>query len=100
MAYLAGYTGVNCATDVNECDSSPCQNGGNCTHGINSYNCSCPSRYNGTNCELDTVDDCIGHICVNNATCVDGVNHFNCSCLPGYEGRRSEFTQYTVAYHN
>ena len=26
----AGYTGKNCETDVNECESSPCFNGGTC----------------------------------------------------------------------
>ena len=27
----AGYTGVNCEAEINECDSIPCQNGGTCT---------------------------------------------------------------------
>ena len=26
----AGYFGLNCETDVNECNSHPCQNGGSC----------------------------------------------------------------------
>ena len=84
---------MNCTTDINECDSGPCQHGGNCTHGINFYNCSCPERYNGTNCEVDVVDDCKPtNPCFNNATCVDDINKFNCTCLPGYEGPRSVFT--------
>lgn len=84
---------MNCTTDINECDSSPCQHGGNCTHGINSYNCSCPERYSGTNCEIDLVDDCKPtNPCFNNATCVDDINKFNCTCVPGYEGPRSVFT--------
>ena len=37
--------------DVDECASSPCQNGGTCLDQINSYNCSCAVGYNGSDCE-------------------------------------------------
>ena len=37
--------------DVDECLGNPCQNGGMCTHGVNSYACKCQSGYVGTNCE-------------------------------------------------
>ena len=37
--------------DVDECASSPCQNGGTCLDQINSYNCSCVAGYNGSECE-------------------------------------------------
>ena len=29
-ACLDGFYGLNCETDVNECNSHPCQNGGSC----------------------------------------------------------------------
>ena len=32
---------MNYITDIDECTSSPCENGGTCTQGINLYNCSC-----------------------------------------------------------
>jgi Mg-chelatase subunit ChlD len=35
----------------NECLSSPCQNGGNCSDGFDSYYCECQSPYRGYNCE-------------------------------------------------
>ena len=38
-------------SDVNDCMPNPCQNDGNCTDGINKYNCMCVPGYNGTNCE-------------------------------------------------
>ena len=38
-------------TDINECSSNPCLNGGTCNNLVNSYSCSCPSGYTGTNCE-------------------------------------------------
>ena len=37
--------------DVNDCMPDPCKNSGNCTDGINEYNCTCIPGYNGTNCE-------------------------------------------------
>ena len=37
--------------DVNDCMSNPCVNGGNCTDGINEYNCACVLGYTGTDCE-------------------------------------------------
>ena len=38
-------------TEINECDSRPCQNGATCKDGLNAYNCYCVDGYNGTNCE-------------------------------------------------
>ena len=41
--------------DVNECQSSPCKNGGTCTNKVNYYVCSCWSGYFGTNCESESI---------------------------------------------
>ena len=38
-------------TDINECDSSPCQNGGTCEDQVNGYTCHCLSGYNGDHCQ-------------------------------------------------
>ena len=37
--------------DVDECASSPCQNGGGCTDGVNGYTCDCVQGYTGNSCE-------------------------------------------------
>ena len=37
--------------DVDDCMPNPCENGGNCTDGINGYNCTCAPGYTGVNCE-------------------------------------------------
>ena len=36
--------------DVNDCSPNPCQNGGTCTDGVNSYTCSCAAGFTGDNC--------------------------------------------------
>ena len=37
--------------DVDECKNNPCKNGGNCTNTHGGHSCSCPSGFNGKNCE-------------------------------------------------
>ena len=37
--------------DLDECESDPCENGGECHNGNNAYSCTCMPGYNGTNCE-------------------------------------------------
>ena len=38
-------------SDINECDSSPCKNGAECTDHIDGFNCSCVAGYTGMTCE-------------------------------------------------
>ena len=38
-------------SDINECLSNPCQNGGTCFDGINQYTCVCLLGFTGTFCE-------------------------------------------------
>ena len=38
-------------SEVNECDSNPCQNGGTCEDGDNMFTCTCPAEWTGTMCE-------------------------------------------------
>ena len=38
--------------DINECLSSPCENGGTCsTPQLNMFSCKCAAGYTGTNCD-------------------------------------------------
>ena len=41
----------NIFIDIDECASSPCQNGGSCTDEVNGYTCNCIAGYDGTDCE-------------------------------------------------
>eukprot|EP00494_Astrolonche_serrata_P032100 UN32369 len=46
-----GYEGDRCNEEVNECRGNPCERG-LCIDGINSYECDCPTRYDGEHCEI------------------------------------------------
>ncbi|XP_054027363.1 cubilin [Dryobates pubescens] len=47
----AGWTGSNCTENIDECISSPCQNGGTCADGVNGYSCECTSAWTGPQCQ-------------------------------------------------
>ncbi|ESO83874.1 hypothetical protein LOTGIDRAFT_132678 [Lottia gigantea] len=48
-----GFCLFSADLDGNDCISLPCQNGGTCQDGINTYTCLCPHNFNGTNCQTD-----------------------------------------------
>ncbi|XP_052331565.1 sushi, nidogen and EGF-like domain-containing protein 1 isoform X1 [Oncorhynchus keta] len=82
---LAGFTGPRCQIDVEECSSSPCQNGGTCSDQVNGFICQCPPGFTGTVCQTD-VEECSSSPCQNGGTCSDQFNGFICQCPPGFTG--------------
>ncbi|CAG9865049.1 unnamed protein product [Phyllotreta striolata] len=44
------FTGEHCEFDLNECESSPCQNSGTCINDFGSFHCVCPPNVTGTFC--------------------------------------------------
>ena len=39
-------------SDIDDCESNPCQNGATCQDGIGLYSCSCPTGYEGDQCQI------------------------------------------------
>lgn len=106
----AGYTGVNCEVNINECDSNPCTPSQftTCTDGVNDFTCNCIPGYSGKKCEtskcflpklyiffskiLFIIDgnECSSDPCQNGGSCVDLVNAYECKCAPAYFGPRCQ----------
>lgn len=83
-----GFTGVNCETEIDECESDPCVHG-MCEDGINSYSCNCAPGWTGVNCETE-IDECESNPCQNGGECEDGLNGYFCICPGGFTGDNCE----------
>uniref|UniRef100_A0A7N8WRN9 Eyes shut homolog n=1 Tax=Mastacembelus armatus TaxID=205130 RepID=A0A7N8WRN9_9TELE len=112
-----GFTGVKCESEINECDSSPCQHNGKCSDLLGRYECQCPTGFLGKNCEVD-IDACAlpnntcppktqcldlsdgleytcripcpqnVQPCANGGRCVlNNVSSYTCICTPGWSGQ-------------
>ena len=46
------YPCIGMFSDVNECESIECQNGGTCQDGIGSFTCECVRGYEGETCQI------------------------------------------------
>uniref|UniRef100_A0A8C9XWP0 FAT atypical cadherin 4 n=1 Tax=Sander lucioperca TaxID=283035 RepID=A0A8C9XWP0_SANLU len=80
-----GYTGALCETDINECQPSPCHNGGTCHNLVGGFSCTCPEGFTGMACERD-VNECLSNPCKNGALCQNFPGGFNCLCKSGFAG--------------
>lgn len=46
------FVGRDCATDIDDCASNPCKNGGECDDQVNAFRCICPVGFTGHECEV------------------------------------------------
>ncbi|XP_051559157.1 protein jagged-1a isoform X2 [Myxocyprinus asiaticus] len=81
-----GFTGTYCHENINDCESSPCRNGGTCIDKISVYQCICAHGWEGPNCETN-IDDCSMNPCLDRGVCRDLVNDFYCECKNGWKGK-------------
>eukprot|EP01052_Picozoa_sp_SAG31_P014277 SAG31_NODE_880_length_11279_cov_154.463238_6_plen_1383_part_00 len=90
----AGFSGTNCATNINDCESNPCANSGRCSDGFDAYTCDCSdTNFGGDNCEIEDGDECANDPCTSrddSATCTDGRAEFFCTCSSLYRGSMCE----------
>lgn len=93
-----GTTGSLCESDIDECKSSPCMNGGTCCNGVNRYTCVCPAGYTGPRCDTN-INECLPNPCLNGGNCTDGLNNFTCTCATGYRGATCQINVDDCATH-
>lgn len=94
--------------DINECQSSPCQNGGTCVDLENSYACYCPDGFfrplscpaittttvaTTTAASVPVLNQCEPNPCKNQGTCITFTNgiFYSCFCQNGFTGKYCEF---------
>nr|XP_002121384.2 fibropellin-1-like isoform X1 [Ciona intestinalis] len=85
-----GFTGVTCQTEIDECDSDPCLNGGICVDYVNSFECACAVGWEGVLCESEEkIDGCSSNPCSENENCTSTNNDggYSCTCKPGWTGK-------------
>ncbi|MFT7621418.1 MAG: hypothetical protein ACI9WU_000581 [Myxococcota bacterium] len=88
----AGYTGINCEAEKDECQPipglpiTPCQNGSACTDLLGDYECACIDGFTGKDCHIPPGGDaCTAQPCVN-GTCAVDQESYSCTCEDGWEG--------------
>uniref|UniRef100_A0A671PKS5 Protocadherin Fat 4 n=1 Tax=Sinocyclocheilus anshuiensis TaxID=1608454 RepID=A0A671PKS5_9TELE len=81
-----GYAGALCETDIDECQPTPCHNGGTCHNLVGGFSCSCPEGFTGMACERD-INECLSNPCQNGALCQNYPGGFNCLCKSGFAGK-------------
>jgi hypothetical protein len=76
--------------NINECESSPCQNNGTCIDGVAAFSCVCRPGFAGARCEIN-IDECESSPCLNQGVCVDGIDAYECDCRDtGFSGLHCE----------
>ena len=50
--YLQNHNQFLPSPDIDDCDSAPCGENGNCTDDINAYRCQCESGFTGEECQI------------------------------------------------
>uniref|UniRef100_A0A670Y792 FAT atypical cadherin 1 n=1 Tax=Pseudonaja textilis TaxID=8673 RepID=A0A670Y792_PSETE len=81
-------------TTIEDCSSSPCQNGGICNPlPTGGYYCKCAAAFMGIHCEVN-INPCASNPCLYGGTCISINDGFNCQCRGLYTGQRCQIGPY------
>uniref|UniRef100_A0A9J7XTV8 FAT atypical cadherin 4 n=1 Tax=Cyprinus carpio carpio TaxID=630221 RepID=A0A9J7XTV8_CYPCA len=103
-----GYAGTLCETDIDECQPTPCHNGGTCHNLVGGFSCSCPEGFKnypgGFNCLCKSgfagkacesiINYCECNPCFNGGSCQNRVEGYYCHCPFGVFGKHCELNSY------
>uniref|UniRef100_A0A8C6P6F5 Neurogenic locus notch homolog protein 1 n=1 Tax=Nothobranchius furzeri TaxID=105023 RepID=A0A8C6P6F5_NOTFU len=83
--------GTMCNINIDECATNPCQNGGTCIDGINSFTCGVFLCVTGENCEI-LMAPCSSKPCKHGGVCQESEDYlsFFCVCPEGWQGQTCE----------
>ncbi|XP_046357676.2 uncharacterized protein LOC124135985 [Haliotis rufescens] len=85
---VEGWTGVNCAVNINECglDPSICSSQQTCVDTPGSYQCRCPAGFRKQGLECIDINECeaMTSPCQSNFLCLNTAGSFSCHCQEGY----------------
>ena len=73
-------------SDINECDYSPCSNGGICINSFGSFSCDCPKGWYRMimPCYVSDINECDYSPCSNGGICINSFGSFSCDCPKGW----------------
>ncbi|CAI5439390.1 unnamed protein product [Caenorhabditis angaria] len=104
-----GYKGEICNEPIDDCIFTPCFNSGTCSRfnyakngqQFETYNCTCPAGFSGTNCEIRATRNCEDLIrCENGGTCdFDSNGQPICKCTQQFYGEFCEKNCFDVCAH-
>lgn len=89
--HLTGCFLFSKTTDINDCLSSPCKNGGTCLDRIASFTCACPQGFTGATCD-QVLDPCAGSPCGPGECVPVESKYFFCRCPTGLKGPHCNLT--------
>ncbi|CAD6187998.1 unnamed protein product [Caenorhabditis auriculariae] len=87
----AGWTGVSCDEDVDECSTNvvSCGDGAFCKNTRGGYTCDCKKGYALVNKVCKPLERCLSRFgvpCARNARCIESENGPSCECRTGFKG--------------